>query len=895
GYADYGVLRQVNVGGEAMPPEGLSAWRAAGLAHVRLLNTYGPTEAAVTAMIHDCAGHVAGKLPKPTQMPIGRALPGRRIYLLDADMNPVPTGAAGELCIGGELLARGYHGRPDLTAERFVPDPFGQPGARLYRTGDLARWKSDGVIEYLGRIDHQVKLRGFRIELPEIEACLLGHPAIREAVVLVREDRPGDKRLAAYLVTAEEVTEEEARSHVQASLPDYMVPSAFVMLDAMPMNPNGKLDRKALPAPDYSHPAERTAPRNAIEERLAAIWSEVLGIEPVGIHDNFFLLGGHSLLATRLASRIRGILQCDLPVRALFEAPTIAQLAERVQPATGQALQPIPQVPRTGPLPLSFAQQRLWFLQQLEPDSAAYNMPAAVRLVGELEVPALKRAFEELVERHETLRTTFREESGEAVQVIAPQLDISLPIVDLSGLAIDAREAEVKRISEAEAAKPFRLAAGPLMRLCLLKLSETEHVLLVTMHHIVSDDWSMSVFTREFAALYTAAMQGKTADLPPLAIQYADFAAWQRQWLTDQELDQQLTYWKTQLGNEHPVLELPTDRPRPPAQSGRGAMHRWALDVEFLPALQQLGRQQGATLFMTMLTAFSVLLHRLSGQDDIRIGVPIANRNRVETENVIGFFVNTQVLRAQLDARLTFAELLARVKEAALGAQAHQDLPFEQLVEALQPERNLSHSPLFQVMFNLLQADAATRLELPGLALQPVARDDGTTQFDLSLDIVERQGRLEAALTYSADLFEAATVERFAGYYTNLLDAIVAAPHARIGQLPMLGRDEYHQVTSGWGVAASVSEPFIAVHAQFEAQARTTPDAIALVYDDAEFTYAELNAQANRLAYRLIAAGIGADARAGVCIERSPAMIVALLAILKAGGAYVPLDPNYPA
>ncbi|NHZ80289.1 amino acid adenylation domain-containing protein, partial [Massilia sp. CCM 8695] len=827
--------------------------------------------------------------------PIGAALPGRAIYLLDADMNPVPVGAAGELCIGGELLARGYHGRPDLSGERFVPDPFGAPGARMYRTGDLARWKPDGVIDYLGRIDHQVKIRGFRIELPEIEACLLGHPAVREALILVREDRPGDKRLVAYLTAhGAAPAGDTLRRHIAAQLPDYMVPSAFVPLAAMPMNPNGKLDRKALPAPVYGADSEQAAPRNASEAALVRIWCEVLGIESAGIHDNFFMLGGHSLLATRLVSRIRAELRCELPVRALFEAPTIAQLAERVQPASAADLAPIPAVPRDGALPLSFAQQRLWFLHQLEPHSAAYNMAAAVRLVGALDIGALKRAFQDIVARHEILRTTFREEGGAALQFIAPQLHLAMPLVDLSAMPSGQREMEAMRIAQAEAGQPFDLMAGPLMRLRLVKVAESGHILLMTMHHIVSDDWSMSIFTREFALLYSAALQGGRADLPPLPIQYADFAAWQRQFLSGAELDRQLAYWQGQLGTAHPVLDLPADRARPPVQSGRGAACRWTFDPALAPALRQLGQAQGTSLFMTMLAVFNVMLHRLSGQDDVRVGVPVANRNRMETESLIGFFVNTQVMRAQLDGRTTFAGLLERVKEAALGAQANQDLPFERLVEALQPERNLSHSPLFQVMFNLLQAGAAAPMALPGLVLHPVSAKDGTTQFDLALDVVERGGQLEGVLTYSTDLFEPASAARLAGYYTNLLHAVVAAPQARVGQLAMLGHDEYRQLTHDWALAGAMVDALPPVHLAFELQAAATPDAIALVCDEAQLSYAELNAQANRVAHHLIGAGITADARVGIRMERSPAMIVAILAILKAGGAYVPLDPAYP-
>ncbi|NHZ84128.1 AMP-binding protein, partial [Massilia sp. CCM 8695] len=827
--------------------------------------------------------------------PIGAALPGRAIYLLDADMNPVPVGAAGELCIGGELLARGYHGRPDLSGERFVPDPFGAPGARMYRTGDLARWKPDGVIDYLGRIDHQVKIRGFRIELPEIEACLLGHPAVREALILVREDRPGDKRLVAYLTAhGDAPASDTLRRHIAAQLPDYMVPSAFVPLATMPMNPNGKLDRKALPAPVYGADSEQAAPRNASEAALVRIWCEVLGVEQAGIHDNFFMLGGHSLLATRLVSRIRAELRCELPVRALFEAPTIAQLAERVLPASAADLAPIPAVPRDGALPLSFAQQRLWFLHQLEPHSAAYNMPAAIRLDGDLDVAALKQSFEAIVARHETLRTTFREEGGEAVQVIAARGDIPMALVDLSGVPAAQRETEAMRLAQDEAATPFDLLAGPLLRLTLLKLDPARHILLASMHHIVSDGWSMSILTRELSACYAAALQGATAALLPLSVQYGDFASWQRMQLAGDGMAAQLDYWRTQLGSEHPVLELPADRARPSVQSGRGARHRFTLDAGLVEPLRALCHEQGASTFMALLAVFQILLARLSGQSDIRVGTPIANRQRVELEGLIGFFVNTQVLRAAYDGKLTFAHMLGRVKEAALGAQTHQDLPFEQLVEAVQPERSLSHAPLFQVMFNLIQSDAAALPDLAGLEVRPLIRNDSVTQFDLTLDIVARDSVFDASFTYSTDLFDAATIARFADYYRNLLAAVLASRQTRIGQLPMLGAAEFQRVTREWSVEAERHAATAPVHQLFEAQAAATPDAIALVFDETAFSYAELNARANRVAHHLIGAGAGADARVGIRMQRAPAMVIAILATLKAGAAYVPLDPNYP-
>ncbi|HYD81466.1 MAG TPA: amino acid adenylation domain-containing protein, partial [Paucimonas sp.] len=783
GYTDYGVLRQVSIGGEAMPPEGLSAWREAGLAHVRLLNTYGPTEATVVATIHDCAGHVTGKLPKPTQMPIGRALPGRRIYLLDADMNPVPIGAAGELCIGGELLARGYHGRAELTAERFIPDPFGTPGGRLYRTGDLARWKSDGVIEYLGRIDHQVKIRGFRIELPEIEACLLGHPTVREAVVLVREDRPGDKRLVAYLTARGEAPEVDSlRRHLAGELPDYMVPSAFVVLDAMPMNTNGKLDRKALPMPDYATRTEQVAPRNTIEVKLAQIWREVLGIEAVGIHDNFFLLGGHSLLATRLASRIRSELERELPVRALFEAPTIAQLAERVQPTAAQESQPIPQVPRTGPLPLSFAQQRLWFLQRLEPDSAAYNMPAAVRLVGDLDVPALKQAFETLTARHETLRTTFREEGGEAVQVIAPSAGIAMPLVDLTAMPREASEAEVKRIIAAELERPFDLTRGPVLRIMLLKLSAAEHVLLLVMHHIAADGWSIGVLVRELGALYAAFREGRGNPLAPLSIQYADFAAWQRKHLSGEELRKQLAYWRAHLGSDHPVLDLPADRPRPAVMSGNGERYRFEIDRQVTEQLHALSRAHGATLFMTLLAAFDIWLHAHTGRLDPIVGTDIANRNRTETEGLLGFFINQLALKADLSGNPAFSELLTRTRHRVLDAYAHQDLPFNKLVEALNPVRSLAYTPLFQVKL-VLQNQAEESLVLPGLEIKPQSIEHEEAEFDLLLVVTEMAGGLECLLKYSTDLFDRDTIVGFARQFAALLARCASEPSSALDTL----------------------------------------------------------------------------------------------------------------
>ncbi|NHZ83277.1 AMP-binding protein, partial [Massilia sp. CCM 8695] len=549
----------------------------------------------------------------------------------------------------------------------------------------------------------------------------------------------------------------------------------------------------------------------------------------------------------------------------------------------GASLPIVPLAERPAHVALSFAQQRLWFMDQLEPDSAAYNIPAALRLDGPLDVVALEAALCAVTSRHEALRTVFRDVDGRAGQVVLPAVDVRLSVIDTT--ADDA-----PGLLQAEAAKPFDLRAGPLLRATLFKLADSEHILALTIHHIVADGWSMTLLMKELAANYAGEGAGRDA----LPIQYADYALWQQEWLTADLLATQLDYWKTQLGDEHPVLELPADRARPPVQSGRGGRIRFALDDTLADGLRQRSREQGATLFMTTLTAFGVLLHRLSGQKDIRIGVPTANRNRVETEGVIGFFVNTQVMRVQVDGRMTFAESLARVKQCALGAQANPDLPFEQLVEALQPQRNLAHSPLFQVMFNVQASATGAHALMGNVRVQPLSQDSGAAQFDLSLDIVERHGRLDAILTYSTDLFDAATASRFAGYYTNLLRAIAATPQARISELPILGDEEYRQVTRDWALADAVPDALPPVHRAFELQAAATPDAIALVFDETAFSYAELNARANRLAHHLIGAGAGADARVGIRMERAPDMVIAILATLKAGAAYVPLDPNYP-
>ncbi|HET7461692.1 MAG TPA: FkbM family methyltransferase, partial [Longimicrobium sp.] len=1129
-------------------------------------------------------------------VPIGGPVWNTALYVLDAALRPVPVGAPGELYIGGVQVARGYLGRAALTAERFVPDPFSaRGGARLYRTGDRARWRADGAIEYLGRLDFQVKIRGFRIELGEIEAVLLGHPGVREAVVLAREDVPGDRRLVAYLVpdparaagvlelqrrereaaekgprpyelpngmgivhlnaaetrflyreifedrsylrhgvalgdgacvfdvganiglftlfagtlrpgvtvyafepippvfaaleanarihgvdarlfncgvgstagvetftfyphasvlSGRQVDEDEARSVVRSfvlnehdpgaggmdgalleemlearldteqvtceirtlsqvireqgveridllkvdveggeydvlagieeehweriaqvvaeardqdlervtellarhgfavaveqehglegtglhtlyavrpqaaagepaaaaaparrwstpsaltrdlrglgreRLPEYMVPAAYVYLEALPLTPNGKVDRKALPAPELASAEDRSvAPRTPAEEVLAGIWAEVLGREQVGVEESFFALGGHSLLGTRVVSRVRELFGVELPLRALFEGPTVAELAVRVEEMRRAGLPVLPPVApaeRTGALPLSFAQERLWFLDRLEPGSATYNIPAAWRLGGVLDQAALERALGEIVRRHEALRTVFANVDGSPVQVIAPFGGFALPVEDLSGWNEADREAAFRRRAGEEARRAFDLSAGPLFRAALLRLHAEDHVLLVTMHHIVSDGWSMGVLQRELSALYTAYREGRESPLPALPVQYADYAVWQRGQLAGEVLERQLAYWRERLSGAPELLELPTDRPRPPVQTYRGASVPVELSPELLERLQALGRSEGTTLYMTLLGAFQVLLSTYGGSDDIVVGSPIAGRTRGEVEELIGFFVNTVVLRTDLSGDPSFRETLRRVREATLGAYAHQEVPFEKLVAELQPERSLSHSPLFQVMFALQDAGGGGGA-LPGLEVGGVGAELASAKFDLSLTLAATAQGLRGGLNYSTDLFERGTVERMLGHLARVLEQVAADADVRLSRLELLGEAERSLVLDAWNRTAAEVPADRCIHELFEVQAARTPGAVAVRFEAESLTYRELNERANQLAHHLHGRGVGPEVRVGVLMERSLEMVVSLLAVLKAGGAYVPLDPGLPA
>ncbi len=891
-------VRMVTIGGEAVQRSKVEHWYDS-IAHlpdpICLFNVYGPTEATVQATFYEFSSLA-------TDVLIGKPLGNTQVYILDRYLQPVPIGVAGELHIGGAGLARGYLNRPELTTAKFIPNPWGtQPNSRLYKTGDLARYLPDGNIEYLGRIDNQVKIRGFRIELGEIETVLSQHGDIQSSVVIALEDTPGDKRLVAYIIPQLKQTPitSELRQFLKTQLPEYMVPNAFVILDSLPLTPNGKVDRHALPAPELNSglSAKYIAPRTPVEEILTLIWAQVLKVPQVGIEDNFFELGGHSLLATQLISRIRTNFQVELPLRSLFAAPTVAELAQSIHYLQQENLEltapPIVATPRTGTLPLSFAQTRLWFLDQLETNSAFYHIPMAMRLVGTLNRVALAQSLGEIINRHEILRTNFITIEGEPVQIIQPELAWQLETIDRQQLPSTEAEISCQELISTYGQQPFDLATEPLIRATLVLLSETEHILLVCMHHIISDGWSMGVLAKELALLYAAYSQDQPSPLELMPVQYADFALWQRQWFQGEILDNQLAYWQQQLATAPQFLPLPTDRPRPAVQRFQGARHAFALSPELSQGLIQLSQQQGVTLFMTLLAAFDTLLYRYTGQAEILVGSPIANRNRREIEGLIGFFVNTLVLRTDLSGNPSFSELLVRVREMALGTYAHQDLPFEMLVEVLQPQRDLSHTPLFQVMFVLQNAPTAA-MELTGLTMSPVVPQSGTAKFDLTLVMENTPGGLVGVWNYNTDLFDRWTIERMNGHFGTVLSGIVANPEERISQLPILTAVEQQQLLVEWSGTEVDYPQDKCIHHLFEAQVGRTPDAVAVVFEHQQLTYAELNVRANQLAHYLQSLGVEPDVLVGICVERSLEMIVGLLGILKAGGAYVPLDPEYP-
>ncbi len=870
---------------------------------MQVVNGYGPSECTVFSSCYV----VPEEIPKTvTSLPIGKPIGDRRTYVLDAAMNVAPIGVVGEAYIAGASVARGYLRRGDLTAERFVPDPYSaEGGGRLYRTGDLVRWRRDGTIEFVGRNDFQVKVRGFRIELAEIEAILLEYSGVREAVVVAQEDLAGSKRLIAYYMEGRNDVQqsdgagkfgaEELRSHLAQRLPEYMVPAAYVRLEALPLSSNGKLDRKRLPAPDGNAYAVSgyEDPQGEIETTLAAIWREVLAVEKVGRHDNFFELGGHSLLAVWMIGRLKEAIGLEVELGDVFEHSRLSELASSISGGRQTQVQPITKADRTQRLPLSYAQQRLWFLAQMEGISEVYHISFGVRLFGKLDRQALKLAFDGLVQRHEALRTTFAVVDGEAVQRIAAveESHFSLRDHDLRKQA-DA-ELRVRQLIEEEAHASFDLEAGPLIRGRLIRQGEDESTLLVTMHHIVSDGWSLGVLLNELSLLYGAFIRGEADPLPELSVQYPDYAVWQRNWMQGEILSQQGEYWKTTLAGAPTLLELAADHVRPAEQQYAGAWCDVLLDETLTAGLKELSKQHGATLYMTLLTGWAALLGRLSGQQDILIGSPVANRRQGELEGLIGFFVNTLVLRADLSGRPQVGELLGRVKSKALGAQQHQDIPFEQVVELLQPERSLAHSPLFQVMFAWQNAPKGA-LDLVGLktvwlemAPHRVAR------FDLTVSLWEMDERIAGGVEYSTALFEKATIERYMGYWRRILEGMVAGNSQIVDCLDLLSEGERYQLLYEWNRTAA-DYPKKCMHELFEDQVRRSAEAAAVEFAGQKLTYGELNRRANQLGQYFKRVGVGPEVRVGICMERGLEMVIGLLGILKAGGAYVALDPRYP-
>ena len=892
-------LQTLIVAGEACNPKLIAQWSK----ERRFFNAYGPTESTVCATVAECT---FGE----TQPTIGRAIANIQIYILDHNLQPVPIGVPGELYIGGDGLARGYLNRPELTKEKFISNPFKKTeGSRLYKTGDLARYLPDGNIEFLGRVDNQVKIRGFRIELDEIEKLLIQHPDVKQAAVIAREDIPGDKRLLAYVVLNQkpEAIVTTLKNLLQENLPQYMIPGVFVVLDSLPLTPNGKVDRQNLPVCDRTRPdleESFVAPRNPIEEKLAAIWADLLGYEQIGVNDNFFNLGGHSLIVAQILSRVRDSFQVELSFANIFANPTVAGLASVIQQheLLEQKLQSpaIQRISRAGMLPVSFAQERVYFIQEVAPENTAYQAQATLRFQGHLDVTVLKKCLSEIVQRHEIFRTTFPAVNGRLFQVIHSSSPIELNVVDIEKFTGLEQEAEIQRLFDAEVKKPFYLDKLPLVRWLLLKLNDQDHLLVHIEHHMVHDGWSFNnVFLKEFLALYQAFCEGHPSPLPELPIQFVDFASWQREWVQSQEAQAQLAYWQQQLSGSPPLLELPYDRPRPAEQTYNGAQVRLELPITLCESLRVLSRQEGITLFMTTLAAFLVIVRRYTGQDDLCLGTAVANRRMRETEQLIGMIVNNLVLRTDLSGNPTFRELLGRVRKVSLEAFANEDLPFDKVVEVIKPIRNLSYNPLFQVMFSFHDSPRPD-LTLPGLNITTnVALSNKSTKFDLDVVLIphsQLNGKdkgITLIWEYNADLFDAATIQQMVDQYQVLLKGIVDNPEQRVSELPILNQPQ-QELLMEWNQTLREYTQKNCMHNLFESQVELTPDAVAVEQDGQKLTYRQLSDRSNQLAHYLQSLGVKPETLVGICIERSLDMIVGLLGVIKAGGAYVPIDPSYP-
>lgn len=893
------ALRWLMCGAEEVSPQLCREWMT-NYPAVPILNVYGPTECCDDVTFHQLA---EPPQERDLRVPIGRPVANLQARILDRNLQLVAAGVPGEICIRGAGLARGYLAMPERTAEVFAPDPFSEgPGGRIYRTGDRGRYRADGAIEFLGRLDHQVKIHGFRIELGEIENILRNHPAVQDAVVIVREDAPGARRLTGYVVlqSGVECGTKDLQGYLKQKLPEYMVPAAYVFLGRLPLTSNGKVDRKALPAPETDPGAQEfVVARNHTEEVLAGMWEDILGAEKISVERNLFELGAHSLLVTQVASRMRKAFGVEPPLRAFFEYPTVAGMARVVEElksqSDGLAAPPIVRIPREGNYPLSFTQESMWFLDQTEHDLTAYNVPGAVHIEGALNPVALEAGFNEILRRHEIFRTTYQTVEGGPAQVIHPPGRFDLPHVDLSALRAEDREREALRIGRENAQRPFDLLHGPVLRVFLIFMETGRRLMAMTTHHIAYDMWARELFIYELGMLYEQYVKGLPSSLEEPEIQWVDYASWLRNWMRGEVLDRQLTYWRNKLADAPPFLDLPVDFPRPPVQTFTGARLPLDLPPDAMQALKSLSRKSGVTLFIAMLTAFKTLLYRWTAEEHIVLGVPIANRNRIEVEKLIGFMANTLVFNTDLGGNPTFVELLERVRETSLGAYAHQDIPFELLVKDLQPERSLDRPAIFQVAFNYLLKYSAPSVNLSDVTLRLELLYSGATAYEIAVNVWESADGLRGLLEYRTDLFQHSTITRLVGYFRRLLENIAAGPEQRIGEISLLERAERNQVLFEWNRTSRDLPRETTVSQLIERQAGRSPHKLALDSQSLQLTYHELDLRADQLARYLRKAGVGPETAVGVCLRRSPELIVVLLAILKAGGAYLPLDPAYPA
>ncbi len=894
-----GSLRLVSVGGDAMPVASFERWRDLGLDRVRLINMYGPTEATISALAFD----VDTKSHPGERIPIGRPLANRCAYILDSQLEPVPVGVSGELYLGGKGLARGYHNRPELTAEQFLAHPFSaDSNARLYKTGDLARYLPDGNIEFLGRVDHQVKIRGFRIELGEIEAVLNRHPQVRTSVVVAREDTPGDKRLVAYVVNENVTASPHAlREYLAATLPDYMLPAAFVTLASLPLTPSGKVDRKALPPPDIELGVDKSKwapPTTSTERALAGIWCEVLGLRQVGIRDNFFELGGHSLLAVQLRMRIITVLHVEVPLRWLFDHPTIESLAKQLEVSSGdlQTTQPLEKADRQKPLVMSFAQQQMWLLHQMLPDQAAYNVPVAWSLSGQVDREKIRRALQLILERHEILRTSLVQLGESFCQQIASVPETPLPWkeISLQGIPPSQQQADLAGLLLEEARRPFDLATAPLWRALWIGLENTEQVLAFTFHHAIADEWSLRLFFQELEEIYLNDGQLQHANLAELPIQYADYSAWQRAQLTGTLLEQLRHYWAEQLRDLPSDVELPADLPQPVQPTGRGATHEFHLTEPVVSEFRALASKEGTTLFTVLLAAFQVWLYRYTQQNDLVVGTPIADRERPELNSMLGFFLNTLPIRARLDASQSFIDVVRQVRQTVLEAFAHSKLPFEQIVDLAVKERIPGQQPLYQVMFVLLEeVSAPLRLDQARSSLMPMETD--SSRNDLTLNLRAGAQSIACQLHYATDRFSSARVDSLARHLTELFQSITENPQKPISQLNLIPKAERQQILVEWNRTEQDYRRDRSVSELFTEQAERTPEAVAMECEGQSLSYGELNRHAQQLARQLRSLGVRREEMVVVWLERSLDVPVAMLGVLMAGGAFVPLGPELPS